>query len=335
MRSDFDSLVTIAIADATQRDIPSSTRRLLRKRDWHLFWRDALKYTVGELQISTEIMAAENDPRTKANLQRLALVRKALTGADKVAAEFRRRAHRAELSENGFYISDRVARSILMRLHPETRPKAPHTSDKAADRFDTITDGCTQGWLAIPRTSDVESLLEASPLVVRNVTARDAQTQQDRNAALRHPLMLGRWHRSLQELAEITCPRAGASSPHALGPLPPDANRLPHEERSNLFRARRFMAAVMQRQAECDYQARWALQAVTQRRKEDPSIIAYREAYDAAGHELAAKYPDEYAYVLERLAPYEYRPGHLDTKVSVDTLTFVRRQIYQTLSSRA
>lgn len=330
---DFQALATVAIADATSRDIPTSTRRLLRTRTWHLAWRDALLFAEGELQVSTEIMAAEGNSRLDANLQRLAKVRVALQAANRRANEVRRADARDSLRKNGFYYTNMTARSLLMRAHPEDLPQPDSSSTPSADKFDAIENGFTRGWLAIPSTDEVDHLLQSNDLEFMDTVADDARDQRHRVAALRHPLLLRRWDQGLKQLAQATYPLAGAPSEKVLGPLPEGSNELSEAQRSALFRARRFLAAIQQRQAECIYQTRWASDAVQRRKDEDPQVIAVRQAYAAAGDSLAAKYPEEHAYILARLAPYEYRPGILNSETSIAKLQELRRQIVDELTS--
>lgn len=338
MRQDFDTLATVAVADATEQHVRPSTKRLLRKRDWHLAWLDALTYAEGELRVSVEIMTATGDPRAEATADRLRRIRGALIGARKIAADFRRRAHRARLKEEGFYSTNRTARSLLVSSHTQefddltaaSRAKLPEQTSNA---FEAIERGCAHGWLNIPRTSEVERLLDASGEAVRKAAAADARHQNGRNHALRHPLLLRRWHQALVELAEMTQHRAGATSAEHLGPFPPHADTLSEEERSQLFRARRFMAAVLQRRIECSYQIRWAAEAVDKRRQEDPVFLDHFQAVAAAENELMRRYPAKHAYILQRLAPYEWEPGHIDTKHTPEDIGDLRRTIKQELLS--
>ncbi|MDQ1041476.1 hypothetical protein QFZ75_007978 [Streptomyces sp. V3I8] len=335
MRRDFDVLVKAAIADATLRT-SSSNQRLLRKREWHLAWLDALTYAEGELQVAVEIMEHTGDERAQANSDRLARIRNKLTAARKTAVDYRKRAHRRALQEDGFYDSARTAASLLVRAHQDdfleltSGPRAalPPSSD---DAFDAIEKGCARGWLSIPATQEVDRLLLSSDDAVRQAAAQDAQRQDHRNPALRHPLLLRRWRQSLHHLAEMTWTRALATSPFTLGPLPSHVHTMREDDARDIFNARRFLAAVHQRRTECDYQRRWASESVEKRRHEDPAVVAYEEACREAASALVLQHPAEHAYILQRLAPYEHRPGVISSENTPETLGALRKKIKQEL----
>lgn len=341
MRENFNALVTVAIAEATRSDVPSATRRLLRKREWHLGWIDALKFAEGELQVSTEMMTLVGDPRTDDNVQRLRYVRHRLHGANKIATDFRRRAHRTNLERNGYFDSDKAARGMLSKVYHAEYLKILSALTTGIEITTIPTDspgfieyGCKRGWLNIPQSTQVAELLAASDLTVRNTAAQDARDQQQRNAALRHPLLLQRWQEALKDLAEMTYVKAGAASPTALGCLPTSVALLSADDISSLIRARRFLAAIQQRQIECNYQIRWALQAINRRREEAPDTLAYKAAGEAASKELVARHLRDYDTTRQLLAPFEFRPGLLASDHAA-VLPTVRQEILQFLIDNA
>ncbi|GAA0393870.1 hypothetical protein [Streptomyces luteireticuli] len=339
----FTALVTVAIAEATMR-VPSSTRRLLRRREWHLDWLDALKYAEGELQVSVERMLCTGDPRAARNEYRLRRVRSTLTAAHRVAADFRRRAHHGGLLRSPMRDACHTARNWLSKLHMDEFAKllaeeraahglAPLEEPAVKDVYDSIELAYRRGWIEAPLTPGVNGLLTAPARTVRDAAADDARRQEGREPALFHPLLLRRWDQALRELAKMTFPLAGAGSPCALGPLPSSAAALPHGELFRLLNARRFMAAVLQRRVECGHRTRHVAAAAGRAGREDPRCVADTEARDRAGRRLAELYSEEYAWIRAQLAPYEYRPGLLDRELlDVEARAAVKRRVTEALA---
>lgn len=174
-----------------------------------------------------------------------------------------------------------------------------------------IEHACDCGWLTAPRTPDVEKLLAASDIAVRNAAADDAKDQVERNMALRHPLLLGRWENALRELGYMAAERAGAESPHGLGTLPDDFYALPRTQAIAVLNARRFLAAVQQRRLEYKRYARQISQTLRERERESPQAIAAAEAQARAGLLLIEGHAPEYAFIRAELRSHEEYDGYL------------------------
>ncbi|HEY8984115.1 MAG TPA: hypothetical protein VIU15_31595 [Streptomyces sp.] len=319
----FDNLVTVAVAEAVSRYVPQRTRRLLRKAEWRQDWQDALLCADGELQVATERMRYAHDPRLETTEHRLRRVRVRRNEASVLVKKLRRHDFLGSVERRTGTDSRLTAQGWLRAAFPEeyadllTRERARlgvtvETGEPSfRDVHEQIEYACAHGLLTAPRTPEVDGLLAAADAVVRHATADDAKDQEGRNAALRHPLLLGRWENALRELGRMTAARACAETPHALGVLPDDFYALPRPEATGVLNARRFLAALQQRRLEYKRYVRQLTQVLRERSRENPYVVAAAEAKAAACALLVARYPDEYAYVLAALAPHEERDGVL------------------------
>ncbi|MET8978288.1 hypothetical protein ABZX85_22000 [Streptomyces sp. NPDC004539] len=319
----FDNLVTVAIAEAVSGYVPQRTRRLLRKAEWRQDWQDALLCADGELQVATERMRYTHDPRLETTEHRLRRVRVRRNEASVLVKKLRRHDFLGSVERRAGTDSRLTAQGWLRTAFPDeyagllTRERnrigvlEEGGEPSFRDVHEQIEYACAHGWLTAPRSPEVDGLLAAADAVVRHTAADDAKDQEGRNAALRHPLLLGRWENALRELGRTTAVRARAETPHALGVLPDDFYALPRPEATGVLNARRFLAALQQRRLEYKRYVRQLTQALRERARENPYVLAAAEAKAGASALLVARHPGEYAYVLAALAPYEERDGVL------------------------
>ncbi|QNP74341.1 hypothetical protein IAG44_36045 [Streptomyces roseirectus] len=341
----FDNLVTVAVADAVSGRVPQRTRRLLRGPEWRQDWQDALLCADGELQVATERMRYSGDRRLETTEHRLRRVRVRRNEASVLVKELRRHDFLGSVERRTGADSRLTAQGWLRIAFPEEY--AALLADERA-RLDVAEEGgepsfrdvheqieyaCAHGTLTAPRTPEVDALLAAADAVVRHAAAADAKDQEGRNAALRHPLLLGRWENALRELGRMTAGRARAETPHALGTLPADFYALPRPEATGVLNARRFLAALLQRRLEYKRYVRQLTQVLRERARENPYVVAAAEAKTNAGALLAARHPGEYAYVLAALAPYEESAGVLPAAlVSSPRRAALKREVLAALA---
>ncbi|WP_414166793.1 hypothetical protein ACMATS_03140 [Streptoverticillium reticulum] len=319
----FDNLVTVAVAEATNGYLPQRTRRLLRKAEWRLDWQDALLCACGELQVAVERMRYTRDPRLEPTEHRLRRVRNRAHEAGVLAKKLRSNDFNNSAERKSGTNSHLTALGWLRKAFPgeyaellqqerarrNVRDKVESPSFRNV--HEQIKYACEQGEITAPHTPEAEALLGADDAAVRLAAADDAKDQEERNMALRHPLMLGRWENALRELGERTAERARVETPHGLGTLPDDFYALPMEEAMAVLNARRFLAAIQQRRLEYKRYVRQITQALRERGRESPHAIASAEAKAAAGQLLIEGHPSEYAYVRAVLRPHETHDGFL------------------------
>ncbi|PKV84279.1 hypothetical protein [Streptomyces sp. TLI_146] len=345
LQDSFRNLVTAAIADATGH-LPRSSRKLLHGPHFRDDLVDALRFAEGEIQVSAERMTWIGDPRAGRTGRQLQQIRTALAQARAEEADRRRTNHRASAGHQVDTNPDATARRWLRSAFPdrfeqllaqeyataqlEPRPERPGP----ADVFDAVEWGAGEGYLFATMTPAVHALLAQSPLAFRNTVAADAREQDERNVELRHPLLLRRWRTALDELAQMTAPLAGATSPTLLGPLTTDLDTLPRQAAFAVLNARRFLVAVHQRTAENTRVARQYAQTITQREQDEPEHAAHHGVFERALHCLADEQPDAYDHIRHRLRPFETTPGQLDTSVlNADQRGALKRHILAELTS--
>ena len=320
----FDNLVTVAIAEAVHgRFLPPRTGRLLRKAEWRLDWQDALLCAGGELQVATERMRYTGDPRLEATEHRLSRVRHRAHEAAVLVKKLRRNDFHNSRERKSGTNSHLTAQGWLRLAFPDEYAELVqrerdrrHLSDFAEppafrDVHDEIAYAVGEGRLSAPRSPAVDALLSAADTAVRLAAADDAKDQEERDMALRHPLMLKRWENALRELGEMAAERARAETPHALGTLPDDFRTLSEAEAVAVLNARRFLAAVQQRRMECKRYVRQLTQALRERALENPYTLAASEAKAAADRLLLEGHPAEYAFIRAELRVHEEYAGRL------------------------
>lgn len=342
----FDNLVTVAIAEAVHgRFLPPRTGRLLRKAEWRLDWQDALLCAGGELQVATERMRYNGDPRLEATEHRLGRVRHRAHEAAVLVKKLRRNDFHHSRERKTGTNSHLTARGWLRLAFPDeyaglvqrervrrrlsTVPETPSFRDV----HDEIAYAVAEGRITAPRSPEVDALLAAADTAVRLAAADDAKEQDERTMALRHPLLLGRWDSALRELAAMAAERARTETPHALGTLPDDFYALPEAEAVAVLNARRFLAAVQQRRMECKRYIRQLTQALRERARESPYVLAASEAKAAADELLVEAHPAEYAFVRAELRPYEEHVGYLPLSlVSGSRRAEIKRRVLAALA---
>ncbi|MFF5585931.1 hypothetical protein [Streptomyces hygroscopicus] len=319
----FDNLVTVSIAEATNGYIPQKTRRLLRKAEWRLDWQDALLCACGELQVACERMRYTNDPRLQRTEYRLRRVRNRCHEAGVLAKKLRRNDFNNSAERKNGTSSHRTAQGWLRQVFSDeyaglvqeerARRQLGDVPETPAfrDVHEEFAYACSNGLITAPRSPDVEALIAASDLAVRNAAAKDAKDQEERNMALRHPLLLGRWENALRALGYMVVGQARAKTPHGLGSLPDSFYTIPQAEALEVLNARRFLAAVQQRRMEYKRCVRQFSQALRERERESPLTVALAEAKEAASQLLVDMHPAEYALIRSALRPYEVRDGYL------------------------
>lgn len=329
LRDRFDHLVTAAIADAAGYLRPSQ-HDLLHAPDHLHDLRDALTFADGDLQVAVERMTYRRDPRAARTSRQLRQVRTALHQVHREAAALRRAEDGARAAAES-PSTDRVTttRSWLAHAYPARFTQLLAQAHVAAglparpltkDVFDTIEEGWADGHLTASSTPGVEQLLAKGVVAFRSAVADDARDQNDRDPALRHPLLQRRWNTALEELVSLTVPVARASSPSALGALPGDFPGLPEEDAFKILNARRFLVAIWQRRAENTRLIRQYAGTVTDRRRTAPDHELRSQALDAALDRLVAEHPAAAARILARLRPYATTDGRLELEVFTPAL---------------
>lgn len=325
----FDHLVTAAIADAAGYLRPAQHDLLHAPGRLHDL-RDALTFAEGDLQVAVERMTYRGDPRAARTSRQLRQVRTARHQVHRETAALRRAEDRSG-AVAGTPSTDTVttARGWLAHAYPArfTQLLAQAQADAglparplAKDIFDTIEEGWADGHLTTPSTPGVEQLLARGVVAFRSVVADDARDQNDRDPALRHPLLQRRWNMALEELVSLTVPVACASSASALGALPSDFSGLPEQEAFKILNARRFLVAIWQRRAEHTRLIHQYAGTVTDRRRAAPDHDLRSQALDAALDRLVAEHPAAAARILARLRPYATADGRLEEDVFTPAL---------------
>ncbi|MFE6461238.1 hypothetical protein ACFVP0_27740 [Streptomyces cinereoruber] len=317
----FTQLVTAAIADAAGLLNPLQRARLhdpARLPDLH----DALIFAEGNQQVVVERMSYHRDPRTARSTRLLRQVRAAHHRVARQVAEQRRaEARRREAAEPLPTDLVTVTRSWLAhtlpdRFHQLLDEELAQTGlparPPATDAFDTIEEGWADGHLPAERTQEVDHLLAKGPVAFRGAVADDARTQDQRNPALRHPLLQRRWAQALNELTELTVPVARASSSFALGPLPRDVYDMPEADAYKILNGRRFLCALWQRRGEHARLLHQYSTTVTHRRRSAPAHDPRRRAVEAATDRLVAEHPAAAMHILGGLIPHVDEEGRVE-----------------------
>ncbi|MBB5938353.1 hypothetical protein [Streptomyces zagrosensis] len=200
------------------------------------------------------------------------------------------------------------------------------------DVHEQLTYAFTHGLITAPPTAEVQALLAAGDLAVRDAVAEDAKEQDDRSMALRHPLLLGRWENALRDLGHQVTEQAWVKSPHGLGTLPDDFYALPRAQAMDVLNARRFLAAIQQRRTEYKRCIRQLTLALRERELNDPRTLAFAKAKEAANQSLSDAHPAEYAFIRSVLRPHEVRDGYLPGElVGNDQRAQIKRDVLTAL----
>ncbi|MEU9939059.1 hypothetical protein [Streptomyces lavendulae] len=317
----FEHLVTAAIADAGGHLRPAQHDLLHAPARLHQL-RDALTFAEGDLQVAAERMTYRQDPRASRTARQLRQVRTARHQVHRETAALRRSEERTrEAEKTPSTDTSTTARGWLSQAYPvrfaQLLAQAQATAGLPArplakDVFDTIEEGWADAHLPAPRTPEVDRLLVMGVVTFRGVVADDARNQNDRDPALRHPLLQRHWNTALEELIGLTVPVARASSSSALGSLPDGFADLPEPDAFKILNARRFLVAAWQRRAEHNRLIRQYAITVTDRRRTAPDRDLRIQALDTALDRLVAEQPAATARILARLRPYATADGSLE-----------------------
>lgn len=328
----FLSLVTVAIADATC-DLAAPVRHMLRSSARRLDWLDALLWAEGELLVAVERTGYRGTANRASVAAQLRAVRTRITEVNTLIRKDRRAHWRDSPAARAVTDADFTARKWLSAAFPDefkallaevmSAHGITHWYDGSArDIYDAVAHGHTEGWLTDPITPEVRRILNLSDQAMRQLVVTDATEPDDRVQELCHPLVLRRWDRALNQLAEQTYRRAGAAGPRTLGSTPKiltTASAKRDRARANtVLRARRFLAAILQRRIECRQFAQQAISDIDRARQQDPGRMAYARAKNRARHLLAERRPAEFAIIRAGLRPYERTPGVIDTDLLPD-----------------
>lgn len=330
----FTHLVAAAIADAAGLLNPLQ-RAVLHTPDRLPDLHDALTFAEGNQQIVVERMTYRRDPRTARSTRLLRQVRAAHHRAARHVAEARRaEARRREAAEPLPTDLVTVTRSWLARTLPDRfhqlldeelaqagLPERP----PATDAFDIVERGWADGHLPAERTQEVDHLLAKGPVAFRAVVADDARAQDQRNPALRHPLLQRRWAQVLNELTELTLPVARASSSRTLGPLPRGVYDMPEADAYKILNARRFLCALWQRRGEHARLLHQYSTTVTDRRRSAPAHDPRRHAIEAAIDRLVAEHPAAAMHILGGLISHTGEEGRVE--LSPDERAALKRRL--------
>ena len=257
---DFNSLVAIAIADATNLTTPPHVRRFLRTEEWCRRWLDAIKCAEGSLACDLERMRFLGDERASRTEERLRGVRIRKVEAGKLLSRFRsQRDDSSQEVERTALMWLRQALPVDFERHmaaviamgPTQPPQGEDATKKASDG-ELAAEAWRRGLIREPVTDSLRELLKLDDEAFADAVATDARHQNGRNHDLRHPFALSRWRDAIVELLEVTVPLAAAQNPLVLGPLKVDLWELPEERARKILNARRFFAGLLQRRAECE-----------------------------------------------------------------------------------
>lgn len=313
--TDFNALVTLAVAAASRRPPPAHVRELLRSPEWCEDWHDALIYARGSLQTACERMEYEHDQRRVVSARRLRAVCRDLCAAGHLVRE---RHHDLNRSAHGkdtpwLRTPQQIAAAWLGRVHPEAFvqllgqvraergvQEVPFAENSLQERIEYAL---ARGWIREPVTGEVTALLAMSAALFTQEVARDVKEQERRSDGLRHPLVAFRWRATLEDLAARTAAHAHAVSVHELGPLRVDLRAMPPEEVERLFKTRRFFVAINQRLIEVRHWIRWWNIDAERGYERDPRRAEHREVVEEVRQRMAAQFEGDYRILLEALCP--------------------------------
>ncbi len=334
---DFDAMVTLVIAEARdRRRVPKSTREWLSDTDRLDDWADALAAAQGTLSIAVRRMEFQEDPRLESNAETLRAVIKRRAAITKRLTQHRRAEHarRPDTRQNTDAVY--VAKAWLARHHQDEtssiqrkveRERGLERKERPAfkDAWEAIKYWQETGLLQAPVSPLAQELLRAPDGVFQRVAADDCREHDDRNMALRHPLLLHRWQQMLLHLQEVVDGQHGRSMPtvdelRALGP----------DQAMHLLNGNRFRMAVRQRYAECMAIRRRLTSEMS--RREEEEYAPFVEIAQEAREEIARRYPDQYHYVRASIW-YVLQRGQEDARIQANspTRSQLRRDIFSAL----
>lgn len=345
--TDFRVLVTTAIAEATGPVHPTVTAAL-HDPAWTERWADALYAGSGELASSVERMTYTRDPRLKRVRRQWGTVHQRMGHANALL--------KTRLGEQGWemlpaHLKDArlTALSIVAKHHHEETgqlhalelarrglpAEPPLHGVSYRDVLEAIEGAVHRRMIHAPLTPGVRRLLSAPPHFITQVVARDVTEQQERNPALRHPLLLRPWTQSLVHLRDRHCELAGIVPEFTVSLATLDMRQLRamgDEEAWVVINRRRFIRALAQRRRECQMHVRQLGRTVAQRT--DELRQPWYEAVRAAREELGRRHADEWDALAAAFAPY-CEPGTTRIRrgaLSIRARTALVRQLKQALT---
>lgn len=320
--ANFDRLISTAIADAEGRT-PSGVSSLLRSPRWRDRWSDALNGALAELETAAERMTYEGDIRLPRIRQQVTTLRRTTNEAFTLLKQADREADAEnEVGERRLDAEGRAKK--ILRTHfrkwfegemaatmaqaglPRQHPFAHVRSEDGLDLLERLLEA---GHLEFPGRAEVQRLEGLSDDDFRDTVAADVSSQDGRNIALRHPLMLNDWMAALQDLQELTWSALGnEGSPSAVLPGFQIPSPLAHEEEVYVaLRRRRFYRGVLQRMAEWKRLRRSFVRVAVTREEE------LKKPWTDAAASISARIPDvfprEYEAVRRALDPFGECPG--------------------------
>jgi len=323
-RTDFSALEKAAVADAEGKSTPEE-RRLLRSPEWCDAWHDALECAASELATAVERMIFTNDQRAIATRATLVAVRTALTEARRLIKHRTKQEGRVTFEKQHYFQADEVALRWLRHHHTTEAdarcgtllaaaglPPWPPRPPRAHDSVDGIERAWSAGLLDDPRTAAVDDLLAMDDETFRNAVADDVRHQNRRLAALRHPLLLNDWMAALQDLADMTAPRAGLDERNLqLAPVDFDALwAMTSENARCVLNARRFYRGVEQRMVEWRKVVRRRAREAA--RAEEEAKRPWEQVQREVRQDLAERHPRQYEALRRALDPFGVRPGSVE-----------------------
>lgn len=334
INEDFDNLVVLAIAEATHTRPPQHIKRMLRRAVMREDWRDALLCAAGELQVATERMTYLDDERLPRTRDQLRAVRQRSHEAAKLIG----RQHRGELRQRSTAVVERTRHPVDLaqrwlthiyrdEFHAAVRDlreqrnldAVPRNAQSRTGMFEQAID---EGWIDAPISDTVAALRSAPDQRFRLIVANDAKDQNEREPALRHPVLLDRWLDMLNALTADTIGPAHASSPHSLGDLAIDLRELDNQAAYSILNARRFYCALAQRRVECKRWLRVWMAVTEEQRDADPRVVAQHEVLRDARRIVADRHAAEFERLMALLLDADGRPviygsmSHTDFEVA-------------------
>lgn len=318
----FDRLVTTSIAVAEGRIRPD-VFNLLRSPKWRDRWADSLQCALAELETACERMLYVADIRYAKTRERVLVLRQAREGAVEFLKARDLEADREEGAPEVLRASaEQAARRILMihfrpwfqkeleraMAHQGLPAEQPIRKHNFSDGIELLEFLVEKGALQFPGREEALRLQGLSDEAFRNLVAEDVSDQENRNPALRHPVMLNDWMAALQDLQEMTW--AALKMETRLKDKLPEWNPPPGlsgEEIHSVLRRRRFYRGILQRKEEWIRLRRSFVRAavVQQLRIEQP----WTDAVERIRANMPDVFPREYAAVRRALDSFGETPG--------------------------
>ena len=315
--ADFDSLVSTAVAEATG-EVRSSVASALASEEWIEHWADALFTATSDLSTSVERMEYTGDLRLQKTRARCGKVMLRMQDVNRLRKQHLREQGRA-MAPLAHTDGRAAVLSILGRHHGDelrslraaelNRQGLPHDGPlygtSYPDGLASVEDAVARGILTTPITPEVHRLMNGPRDDLRKAVARDATQQEEREDALRHPLVLRQWAECLRELMDEHSQRSGIKPSFATVLPGLDMNelwRMPQEEAWRCLNRRRFLRALVQRNRECEMHQRQLMREVSKRA--DEMKRPWLDAAHTAREEVARRHPEEFQALLKAIHPY-------------------------------